>query len=83
MFPVMLFKRPDESTAFPKAIPPIAKITTDQSIEFQSSFVKIPVPKKARIGKIAITPISPTKDSMLLSMHHKKMVSKVMNMIKF
>ena len=68
------FSSPQDSTALPSATPPIASITTDQSILFQSSLVKIPVPKNATIGKIAIIPISPTIFSNIDSKHHSIIV---------
>ena len=42
------------------------------------TFDRIPVPKNAMMGKMAITPISPTQASNFFSIHHMQMVTAVM-----
>lgn len=55
--------KPDEETALPRESPPAARMMMVQRKLLKSSFVRIPVPKKATIGMIATTPISPKKCS--------------------
>lgn len=71
---VSLANSPEYSTAFPREIPPIASIITVHKKELKSSFVSTPDPKNITIGKIAMTPISPTNPSIELSKHHSNIV---------
>ena len=40
------------------------------------TFLRTPVEKNARMGMIAMTPMSPTHSTIVSSMHHKPMVTK-------
>lgn len=91
--------KPLEVTAFPSAIPPIARKTTvhkncsKSSCRFFSTFIKshpirqtflsTPVEKNATIGMSAITPISPTYSSIECSAHHKAIVTKQTNTTQY
>nr|CAA54761.1 unnamed protein product [Saccharomyces cerevisiae] len=50
----MVDSKPEDETAFPKAIPPIAKITIDHGKAFKSCVDSNPVPKNKTMGMIAI-----------------------------
>ncbi|KAI6853352.1 SPX domain-containing protein [Hortaea werneckii] len=53
----MVVRRPEEVTALPRARPPAARMMMVQRKLLKSSLVRMPVPKKARRGKMAMTPI--------------------------
>ena len=55
----MVCRSPEDETAFPRDNPPAARMMIVQRKLLKSSFVRMPVPKKATIGMMATTPISP------------------------
>lgn len=73
--------KPDDETALPRAIPPIAKITIDQGNVLKSFVDNNPVPKNKTIGITAIKPDEPKALSICDSKHHKRMVAIVTAMM--
>lgn len=59
MVPAIVCKSPEDETAFPSDKPPAARMMMVQRKLLKSSLVRMPVPKKATIGIMATTPISP------------------------
>ncbi len=57
--PAMVCSKPEEETALPSDKPPAARIMIVQRKLLKSSLVNMPVPKKATMGMMATTPISP------------------------
>lgn len=55
----MVCSNPEEDTALPSESPPAARMMMVQRKLLKSSLVSIPVPKKATMGIIATTPMSP------------------------
>ena len=51
--------KPEELTAFPSAKPPAANMMIVHRKLLKSSLVRTPEPKKARMGMMAMTPMSP------------------------
>ena len=88
----MISNSPLLETPWPRAMPPMARKTIvhancskssylqDQQmrncLDHELTLFKTPVPKKAMMGMIAITPMSPTTFSIACSMHHKAIVIK-------
>ena len=57
--PAMVCNKPEDETALPRDKPPAARMMMVQRKLLKSSLVRIPVPKNATMGIIAMTPMSP------------------------
>lgn len=66
--------KPDELTALPKVVPPMAKTTIVHIKLLKSSEVRRPVPKKTTIGMMEIIPISPKTPEIWLERHQRIIV---------
>jgi len=73
----MVWRRPDELTAFPRESPPAARMMIVQRKLLKSSFVRMPVPKNRTRGMMAMTPMSPKKSSSWWLTHQRMIVAKV------
>lgn len=51
--------KPDDETVLPSERPPAARMMIVHRKLLKSSFVRIPLPKKSTIGRMATTPMSP------------------------
>jgi len=80
--PAMVWSRPDESTALPRARPPAARMIMVHGKLLKSSLVRIPVPKNNTIGIKAMTPMSPKTDSSDLEAHQRPIVMRVTTITK-
>ena len=69
------------ATPYPKALPPMANMTTVQRKLLKSSLFNTPVPKNNSIGMIPITPLVPTMVLIVDSRHQSPIVNNETNMI--
>ncbi|EDZ69604.1 hypothetical protein AWRI1631_143240 [Saccharomyces cerevisiae AWRI1631] len=66
--------KPDELTALPRVVPPMAKTTIVHMKLLKSSEVRRPVPKKTTIGIIDMIPISPKIPEIWFERHQRTIV---------